>query len=217
MILALLLAAAAAAAAPQTAVDAERQFAAMAQTDGLWTAFRATASPGASMFVPHHVRAHDFLKDRKDPLVAYMWWPAEAFVSCDGSLAVTTGPSVFGKSRGYFTTLWAREKDGSWKWLFDHGDALERPRPAGEHPRIRKASCKRLASASGQWSETQLSDSEGTIGAAAGVLAKGRSGDGSLTWEWKTAQDGGRTVEIFLWDGSRPALVLKDVVKAPAP
>ena len=169
------------------------------------------------MFVPHYVRAQDFLKDRKDPLLGYMWWPAEAFLSCDGSVAVTTGPSVLGKTRGYFTTLWAREKDGSWKWLFDHGDALGRPRPAGEQPRVRAASCKRLASADGQWSETQLSDGGATIGGPSGVQAKGRSGDGSLTWEWKVAADGSRTVEVFLWDGIAPALVLRDEVKAPAP
>ena len=203
-----------AAAPPQSAVDAEREFAARAQTDGMWTAFRATASPGASMFVPRHVRAQDFLKDRKDPLLSYMWWPAEAFVSCDGSVAVTTGPSVLGRTRGYFTTLWSKDRDG-WRWVFDHGDSLERPRPAGERPRVSTASCKGLRRESGQWSELQLEDSDG-IGVGNGVLGKGRSGDGSLTWEWKVARDAGRTVEVFLWDGARHAPVLKDVVRAPA-
>ena len=212
MILALLLAAA----APQTAVDAEREFAAMAQTQGLWTAFRATASPGASMFVPHYVRAHDFLKDRKDPLIGYMWWPAEAFVSCDNSTAVITGPSVLGSTRGYFTTLWAKHEAGEWKWLFDHGDTLDRPRPAGERTRVRTASCKRLAGPPPGWSEMMLSDGEGAIGGAGSTSARGRSGDGSLTWEWKVAPDGGRTIEVFLWDGAKPELVLKDEVKAPA-
>jgi hypothetical protein len=204
-----------AAAPPQSAVDAEREFAARAQTDGLWTAFRATASPGASMFVPQHVRAHDFLKDRKDPLIGYMWWPAEAFVSCDGSVAATTGPSVLGKTRGYFTTLWARHQEG-WKWLFDHGDTLGRPRPAGEQPRIRTASCRGLPAVPAGWSETLLEEADASAIGSSGVIGKGRSADGSLTWQWNVARDGGRTVQIFLWDGAGPVQVLKDVVGAPS-
>jgi hypothetical protein len=210
LILALLLAAA----SPQSAIDAEHEFAARAQTEGMWTAFRATASPGASMFVPQHVRAHDFLKDRKDPLIGYMWWPAEAFVSCDGSVAVTTGPSVLGRTRGYFTTLWAQH-EGGWKWLFDHGDALERPRPAGETARVRTASCKRLPPVPAGWSETLLEEADSAGIGSNGVVGKGRSADGSLTWEWKVTSDGGRTVEVFLWDGAKPVQVLKDRVEAP--
>ena len=46
-----------------TAIDAERAFAADAQQRGQWTAFRATATEEAVMFVPQPVNAQAFLKD----------------------------------------------------------------------------------------------------------------------------------------------------------
>jgi hypothetical protein len=55
MILASLLLAAAA--APLTAVEAERAFAADAQKQGQWTAFRKWAAPDAVMWTPQAVWA----------------------------------------------------------------------------------------------------------------------------------------------------------------
>jgi hypothetical protein len=63
--------------APQTAVEAEREFAAMAQVKGQNAAFRAYAGPEALMFVPKATSAHEFLKDQKDPPWNLMWWPAQ--------------------------------------------------------------------------------------------------------------------------------------------
>ena len=80
------------AAALPTAIDAERAFAADAQRRGQWTAFRATATEEAVMFVPQPVNAQAFLKDKADPPQPLKWWPASSFVSCDGNLAVNHGP-----------------------------------------------------------------------------------------------------------------------------
>ena len=73
-----------------------------------------------------------------------MWWPSHVYGSCDGKTAVTTGPWIRdgGKSHGYFTTVWAKLPDGSWKWLIDHGDDLTTPRPSGERVETATASCK---------------------------------------------------------------------------
>ncbi len=133
MITALLIAAATPPASPvSTAVDAERAFAADAQKLGQWTAFRKWAAPDALMFTPEPVKAHDFLKDRKDPPIPVFWWPGRSFVSCDGTYAVNTGPWVreWGKSVGYFTTVWRREGD-SWRWTYDAGDAMKEARAEG--------------------------------------------------------------------------------------
>ncbi len=54
------------------------------------------------MFVPQPVKAQDWLKDRKDPPIAVQWWPAESYVSCDGTAAVNTGPWVRPKGVGLF-------------------------------------------------------------------------------------------------------------------
>ena len=85
MILALLLAAAPVS-APMSAIDAERAFAADAQKNGQWTAFRNSAAPDAVMFVPEKVNAQAWLKDRADPPVSVFWWPGRSYVSCDGSV-----------------------------------------------------------------------------------------------------------------------------------
>ena len=75
-----------------TAIEAERDFNRTAQTQGQWTAFRRYAADNAVMFVPRPENAQKFLKDRKDPPIAVQWWPAESYVSCDGTVAVNTGP-----------------------------------------------------------------------------------------------------------------------------
>ena len=120
-----LLMLAAAPAAATTPVEAERAFAADAQTLGQWTAFRKWATDDATMFVPQPVKAQAFLKDRQDPAKAIDWWPTASFMSCDGSLAVNTG----GWKRpdgtvGYFSTVWQRQADGGWKWIVDGGDGI---------------------------------------------------------------------------------------------
>lgn len=204
MLLSLLLAAAA---APQTAVDAERAFASRAQIAGQWTAFRETAAPDAIMFVPYPTKAQVFFKDFKDPEVAYMWWPAEAYVSCDGKLAVITGPAVRGTYRGYFTTIWKQQPVGGWRWVLDHGDGLANPRPARENPRVRWASCKPNPSP----------DFNPIKDAATSSFSQGFgvSPDETLSWSWRVRDDGSRVVQVNLWGGDLDLIVLRDEVAAP--
>ena len=178
----MILALALAAAMPVEA--AERAFAAQAQREGQWTAFRATAAPDAVMFVPQPVKAQEWLAGRKDPKSAVMWWPAKAFVSCDGALAVTTGPWVGRKGRGYFTTVWQRQADGGWKWLLDQGEDLATPRAAGETETVRARCGKPLT--------------EPVAQEAGGRSGGGSSPDGTLRWQWRVAADRVRTVEVML-------------------
>src|SRR5690348_7932988 len=117
MILVLILAAATA----QTAVDAERQFARDAQRFGQWSAFRKWAERDAVVFTPQAAWARDVLP-KNDPPKAIVWRPAHSYVSCDGRIAVNTGPwwDNAGKPGGYFTTVWQRTKR-DWKWVYDGG------------------------------------------------------------------------------------------------
>ena len=199
------------AAAPLTAIEAERAFAADAQRLGQWTAFRKWAAPQAILFVPQPVNAHEFLKNATDPQLSYQWWPAKAFVSCDGSMAVTTGPSVRGNYRGYFTTIWQRQPDGSWRWLLDHGDRLERPRLAGERTQVQRARCE--APFVSPLIGTKYKIEGGRSGA-------GQSRDGSLRWSWASGAKGERIISVSLASGpdrigTRFDRVLHDEVVAP--
>jgi hypothetical protein len=203
------------AAAPPTAIDAERAFAADAQTLGQWTAFRRWAAPGAILFTPQPTDVHKMLEGSPDPALTYQWWPAQAFLSCDGNVGVTTGPSVRGRYRGYFTTIWVREPDGAWKWILDHGDGLSSPRPAGEQPRVRRASCSRLERP-GQTTILTMDAGGATRIGGGGQKSEGSSADGSFRWSWQTREDGSRRVQVLLWNGARHEAVLTDEVAGSA-
>ncbi|WP_423606713.1 hypothetical protein [Sphingomonas sp. MS122] len=181
-----------------TAVAAERDFNRAAQTEGQWTAFRRYATDDAVMFVPRPRNAQAFLKDRKDPPIAVQWWPAESYVSCDGNMAVNTGPWVRPGGSGYFTTIWVRQAGGGWKWIYDGGDELKAPRRLPEPPRVRRAACRAVPP---------------SPPAAAGPdSGAGASPDGSLRWRWTMAPDGSRGFTASLWDGRRFVPVVEDRV-----
>lgn len=203
MILAFLLAATE---PPQTAIEAERAFAAEAHKAGQWTAFRKWATADAIMFVPQAGSAHEFLKDKADPPVAVFWWPGRSYVSCDGKTAINTGPWVrqWGKSVGYFTTVWQRQPNGSWKWVLDHGDALANPRAEGGDIKARQANCAGAVKAP----PPKLGLTRG------GKSGGGQSVDGSLVWRWFVRADGSRTLEALLWNGTSWESVINDSVRA---
>jgi hypothetical protein len=187
----------------QSAVDAERAFNRMAQTQGQWAAFRAYATDDAVMFLPQPSNAQSFLKDRSEPPIAVQWWPAESYVACDGTTAVNTGPWVRPGGSGYFTTVWHRQQDGGWKWSYDAGDALAKPRALPERPRVRRAACtgKPVPPA------VPAADRSGA----------GASSDGTLIWRWQVGADGARHFVAALWTGRRYATVVDDRVPAAGP
>lgn len=184
-----------------TAIEAERDFNRIAQTQGQWTAFRRYATEDAVMFVPRPVNAQVFLKDRKDPPVAVQWWPAESYISCDGTVAVNTGPWASPRGSGFFTTVWIRQGGGGWKWVYDGGDALATPRALPEQPKTRVATCSAVPAP----------------GPAMPAPDSGASGsrDGSLRWRWAMAADGSRSFTASIWTGERFEDVVIDRVAAP--
>ena len=207
----MLIALALAAAGPVTAIDAERAFAADAQKIGQWTAFRAWSTADAQMFTPQPVNAHSFIKGRKNPSEAVKWAPAASFVSCDGALAVNTGPWTRngGNSVGYFTTVWKRQPDATWKWTYDSGDELTVARQLPWQPLVRAASCrnaKRLAKGA---NIRPTGDRPS--------MARGydRSVDGTLFYSWSMTRGGAREFSAYLWNGDRYERVVEDRIAAP--
>lgn len=186
----------------QSAVDAERAFNRMAQTEGQWAAFRAFATDDAVMFLPQPSNAQAFLKDRKEPVIAVQWWLAQSYVACDGTTAVNTGPWVRPGGSGYFTTVWHRQDNGGWKWSYDAGDALAMPRALPEEPKVRRAAC------SGRPVPPAHARGERSGG--------GASPDGTLIWRWEVDADGARRFTASLWTGRRYEPVVEDRVATPA-
>jgi ketosteroid isomerase-like protein len=57
------------------------------------------------------------------PAAPFSWAPAEVEVLPSGSLGFTSGPVYDPKGQriGTFNSVWQRQKDGSWKIIFDKG------------------------------------------------------------------------------------------------
>lgn len=183
-----------------TAVDAERAFARDAQRIGQWTAFRKYADETAVLFTPQAVWAHDFLKDRKDPPKAVEWWPSESYVSCDGRIAVNTGPAFRdGKHYGQFNTVWVREKEG-WHWVYDNGsDPKGTPtlKPAG--PKVVRASCRGKAPGAPIIPPVPLTDKQARK--TPEDSGQGQSADKTLGWDWKVEKSGEHHFRVYVWNG----------------
>ena len=209
MITALLLAAA----APSTAVEAELAFARDARRIGQWTAFRKWADPTAVVFTPQAAWAQQALP-QKDPPKAIVWRPAHSFVSCDGRIAVNTGPwwKVDGTPGGYFTTVWQRGK-GIWRWVYDGGGPLEGAAPAAKRAQVHRASCAGHAKHAPIAPPPALSDREART--TPEDNGRGESADRTLAWDWKVDAKGGRTFRVFLWMGTHYAQVLHNRIPPP--
>jgi hypothetical protein len=210
MITALLLAAAA-----PTAVDAELAFARDAQRLGQWTAFRKWADRDAVVFTPQAAWAQQAFP-QKDPPKAIRWRPAHSFVSCDGRIAVNTGPwwKVDGTPGGYFTTVWQRSK-GQWHWVYDGGGPSSAPVPAATRARVHRASCTGKAPGAPIAPPPALTSKQART--TPEDNGRGQSADQTLGWEWKVDKQGGRTFRVFLWQGTRYAQVLHNQVPPPKP
>lgn len=189
-----------------SAIDAERAFAARAAKGEQWAAFRDTAAEDAMMFAPHPMVARRFLADRTEPKHPIQWFARASFVSCDGKTAVNTGPWMVPAedTAGYFTTIWRRQVDGGWRWIYDGGDATGRIEPAGDTPKQRKASCR------GQARDVMGAPQEGVEQQSAG-----RSADSTLQWRWTYTPEGARALDVYLWNGRRMERVIANRIAAP--
>ncbi|WP_242118986.1 YybH family protein [Aestuariivivens sediminicola] len=111
--------------------ETERQFSAMAQKEGMRTAFLNFAADEAVL-----LRNDSLIKGR--PGIAYYmknanskglhWEPEFADVSASGDLGYTYGEYTYSytdstgtvqTARGIFHTVWKRQADNSWKFVWD--------------------------------------------------------------------------------------------------
>ena len=187
----------------QAVLAVERAFDAAAARDGQWTAFRAFAASDATMFTPQPVNAQGWLSGRADPPHSVRWQPHDVYISCDATLAVTTGAWQRANGTfGYFTTVWRKQGDGTWKWVLDHGDELAMPRATPDAPIVHLPACVSPRQRFGQ-----------TFDAPVGAVIY--AGDGSMWVTWSIDSGGVREIRVNqLHSNSRP-LVLSDTVLAP--
>jgi ketosteroid isomerase-like protein len=119
---------------PAPVVAAERAFAADGLAMGVKQSFLKNMADDAIVFQPDPMNAREAISAQSDaPGPKLEWWPTWAGIASSGDLGFTTGPyAVDGVRRGHYFTIWKRQQDGSWKWLYDGGagsNAKEAPGP----------------------------------------------------------------------------------------
>ena len=204
-----LFVAAAVVAAP-SAVDAERAFSRDAQRNGQWAALRAYADRDAVVFTPQAVWARDFVKRRKDAATPITWSPNASYVSCDGRMAVNTGPWQDRQDRqaGFFTTVWEQE-NGRWRWLSHGRHMLGRPVAMRPSPIVRRGSCHGRAPGPPLMRPPPI---KRAAGATPDDFGRGYSSDRTLGWDWRVGPNGVRHFRTFLWTGRRYTLALEQTI-----
>lgn len=191
---------AALAAASPNAVEAERAYKKYAQQKGQWTAAREYAHPDAVIFTPQAVWARDFLKGKTNPAEPSDWSPNASYRSCDGRLAVNTGPwrSPDARTGGFFTTVW-EQNEGKWRWISDGRHTLKKAITARKSPIVRTGSCS--GSAPGAPLSSPPTRKLGPGGASPDDYGRGQSGDRTLGWEWRVRPNGVRQFRAYIWNG----------------
>lgn len=158
---ALIAASPAAAQTPDAAavVAAERAFAADAPSMGIAGSFNKWSTPDAILIGGGQVlrigEAYpDGPRPADEPLLE--WWPNFAGISQAGDMGFTTGGVQLGGRRtGHYFTVWKRQPDGSWKWVYDGGSgasAADVPGPETE-PVILPVTSEVLVIADGRLSD----------------------------------------------------------------
>jgi ketosteroid isomerase-like protein len=127
VIAALLLASAPALAAgppsPAQIEKAERAFAADGLALGIRDSFLKHMADDAIVFRPGPVSAKALYEGRPSSTRPKLeWWPQKVVIARSGDLGLSVGPSaVDGQRGGYYATIWRKQPDGQWKWIYDGG------------------------------------------------------------------------------------------------
>ncbi|MFL0354881.1 hypothetical protein ACI5KX_00260 [Erythrobacter sp. GH1-10] len=108
---------------PSTIVATESAFARAAREQGQWTAFREFAAPGALIHGRNGtIVAEPWLAQQSDPESPVQWGPRTVVMSCDGATAVSVGRFQTPEGIvGNFVTVWERQSDRDYKWVYDVG------------------------------------------------------------------------------------------------
>ena len=110
---------------PSVVVAMEREFAAYAAGHGWVEAFRRYSAPDGQMAGPGGIATTAAsLEGGPAGDRSLAWWPTYAGIARSGDLGFTTGSFSIDAARtprGQYFTVWKRQPDGGWRWIFDGG------------------------------------------------------------------------------------------------
>lgn len=119
-------------------VNAEKSFAGYARSTGITPAFLKYLDDTAKVFERGKIlNGKDVWRERKMDSMELRWYPEFAEAAASGDFGYTTGPSEFrlkkgsdkADHKGYFNSVWKKNRNGEWKVLLDMGT----PSPLSEY------------------------------------------------------------------------------------
>ncbi|MDB5476156.1 MAG: hypothetical protein JWP49_1667 [Phenylobacterium sp.] len=147
---------------PAPVVAAERAFAADGLALGIRDSFLKHSAPTGIVLNPEPQLAQAVYGAAPASKTRLVWWPLWAGIARSGDLGFTTGPfTVNDKPGAWYFTVWAKQPDGGWKWLFDGGPPSDSAgvAPQGSAVAYARASGRRAGSPAKAMAEVSRAES----------------------------------------------------------
>lgn len=199
------------AAQPSTIVATELAFSRAAKEQGQWTAFRLFAAPGALLHGANGpFEILPWLATQTDPPEAVQWEPRAVVMSCDGAVAVSKGRFRDPDGTvGNFVTVWERQTDGEYRYVFDAGgpDVPQPPPPPKVEARPGDIVVTEIDAVQGMVATCPRGGVPTPPPPAIPIGEDGKSDaklsrDGTLRWRWTHGADGTRSfVAEYFYQG----------------
>jgi len=123
----------------QSLINTERAFAKKSVDTNPKEAFLAYIADDGVLFAPYPGPGKELWQKLPVPQYTLDWWPTVADISRSADLGWTTGPFVVAfpangkKIFGYFSTVWRKQADGTWRFVTDMGATMPgEPKREGE-------------------------------------------------------------------------------------
>ena len=159
----------------QSLINAERAFAKKSMETNAKEAFLAFIADDGMLFTPDPVSGKEAWQKRPAPDYTLDWWPTYSDISRSADLGWNTGPYVItlkdGKHLyGYFSTVWRKQADGTWRFVTDLGASMpDEPKRGGEPGPLDPAKLEKSAApVDPKEAEGALLDADRALGEAAG-------------------------------------------------
>lgn len=163
-------------------VAAGRPFAADAPSMGIAGSFNKWSVPDAILIAGGTVQRigavyPDGPRPADEPLLE--WWPNFAGIARSGEMGFTTGGvAVNDRRTGRYFTIWKKQPDGSWKWVYDGGSGASAAGVPGTGQRPGDRAARPGAAAGGRISRPPAAAPAARPGDDGGQGAGGRAGPG---------------------------------------
>lgn len=158
-------------------VAAERAFAAKAAETGWVEAYEVYAAEAGVVVGDGPQNARDFAKTIHPDVrgdTSLRWAPEFAGASAAGDFGFTAGPfNGDGAAFGHYVTVWAKQPDGTWRWLFEGGIDVAAPTAPETVTTVMEASAPAAGEGSAEAAKAAVAALEAELSAAAAADVRG--------------------------------------------